>query len=117
MNRKIIDVLIVQQSRNFACKFKDFIDDMEGYRVADFAFDGQTACEYVRELIPDLLIIDVMLPKIDGFGVVEELKKDDQFKDMKIILTSSIALDFVVDQLNRLPIDYFFVKPIMFIMV
>jgi len=114
MTKSIIDVMIVQQSRSFACIFKDYVDDMDGYRVVDFAFDGQTACNYVRELKPDLLIVDVMLPKVDGFGVIEDLKDDEAFKDMKVILTSSIALDFVIDRLNRLPIDYFFVKPIMF---
>jgi len=114
MKKKHIDVLIVQHNRKFACKFKDYIDKMQGFSVADFAFNGKIACEYARELKPDLIIVDMILSYIDGFGVIEELKKEEKFKDTKIILTSSIALDFALDRINSLPIDYFFVKPIIF---
>jgi two-component system, response regulator, stage 0 sporulation protein A len=113
-NRKIIDVLIVQQSRSYASKLKDYIDKMSGYKVIDYAFDGITAIEYAVELKPDLIIVDLILPQIDGFGVIEQIKSTDGFKDTKIILTSSIAMEFVMERLGELPIDYFFIKPITF---
>lgn len=109
-----IDVLVVQYSKKHACMLKDHIEKMDGFNIVDFAFDGKTACDYALELKPDLMLVDLILPQMDGLGVVETVKNIEELKDTKIVLTSTISLDFAIDRLNTLPIDYFFIKPILF---
>jgi DNA-binding response OmpR family regulator len=48
----------------------------EGYELKT-AFDGESGLNLAKEYKPDLIILDLILPKKDGFTVLEELKKDD----------------------------------------
>ena len=57
------------------------------------AYDGQDGLEKARSLKPDLIILDLMLPKIDGFNVCRMLKFDDKYKDIPIIIFSAKAQD------------------------
>ena len=62
----------------------------KGYRVLK-ALDGLTALEMARKECPDLLILDLMLPKMDGFKVCALLKQDLRYHRIPIILFSARA--------------------------
>ena len=53
------------------------------------AFDGEQALEMVRSVKPDIIFLDIMMPKMDGFTFIRTLKSDEQFKDIPIIVVSS----------------------------
>ncbi|MBN3039120.1 MAG: response regulator [Candidatus Omnitrophica bacterium] len=61
-----------------------------GYEVIS-ANDGQAALDKARNENPDLIILDLMLPKMDGYKVCALLKKDSRYKDIPIILFSAKA--------------------------
>lgn len=50
------------------------------------AYDGEEALQKARQLLPDLIILDVVMPKLSGFEVLRELKKDSQTKDVPVIM-------------------------------
>ena len=60
----------------------------QGYRVLT-AVDGEQALEMVAKYRPDLLILDIILPKKNGFQVCRELKTNSNTRDIRIILLSS----------------------------
>lgn len=60
----------------------------EGYKV-DIARDGQMALEKIRNNYPDLLILDINLPKIDGCEILKTLKNDPKTKNLKVIVLSN----------------------------
>ncbi len=62
----------------------------EGYKV-DIAKDGQMALEKIKNNYPDLLMLDINLPKIDGFGVLKIIRGDPKTKNLKVIVTSNLA--------------------------
>ena len=62
----------------------------EGYEVIA-AVDGKEALDLVKAEKPDLIILDVMLPKIDGYKVCRMLKFDDKYKDIPIIMLTARA--------------------------
>jgi DNA-binding response OmpR family regulator len=59
-----------------------------GYHV-DTAADGQEGLKKARELKPDLILLDLMLPKLDGYKVCRLLKFDERYKQIPIIILSA----------------------------
>lgn len=63
-----------------------------GYEVIP-AYDGSEALEKTRREKPDLIILDLMLPKIDGYKVCRMLKFDEKYKRIPVLMFSARALD------------------------
>jgi len=55
------------------------------------AYDGIEAWERIKEDRPDLIILDVMMPRKDGYVVCDEIKKDDQYKDITVVLLTAVG--------------------------
>ena len=77
-------VLVVDDEKSIADIVK-FNLKKEGYMV-DLAYDGEEAIRKVYEVLPDLIILDIMLPKKDGFQVLKEIRKE--FKIPVLMLTA-----------------------------
>lgn len=80
------------------------------YQVA-FANNGVDALEQLETLKPDLIITDLMMPLMDGFELIENLKKQDKFRDIPIITLT--ARSEMADKLHalRIGVDDYLVKP------
>ena len=80
---------------------------MIGYKVIT-ACDGEEALELFRQRLPDLVVLDVMMPRLDGYGVCQELRKDS---DVPIVMLT--ALGDVADRITGLELgaDDYVVKP------
>ncbi|MEN8098616.1 MAG: response regulator [Chloroflexota bacterium] len=63
---------------------------LTGYRV-EAAYDGEEGLEAARVLNPDIILLDVMMPKIDGYTVCKELKKDPDTQRIPIIILTALA--------------------------
>ena len=61
-----------------------------GYEVI-IAYDGQEAIEKVKSDMPDLIVLDLMLPKIDGYKVFGVLKQDEKYKNIPIVMLTARA--------------------------
>jgi DNA-binding response OmpR family regulator len=61
----------------------------EGYEMIS-ALDGEIGLRMARSEKPDLILLDLILPKIHGFDVLKELKKDDLTKDIPIIILTNL---------------------------
>lgn len=60
-----------------------------GYRLG-FAKDGEAALTHMKSAQFDLILLDIMMPGIDGYGVCEELKKDSQTRDIPVIFITAL---------------------------
>jgi DNA-binding response OmpR family regulator len=67
-----------------------FLLEMEGYRVL-VSHDGEDALHQARRENPHLIILDIMLPKLDGYKVSRELKSDERYKQIPILMLSAKA--------------------------
>lgn len=63
-----------------------------GYDVVT-AYDGVEALEQVEEEDPDMIVLDVMMPRMDGFDVLKNLQSDPQYKDIPVIMLTAKAQD------------------------
>ncbi len=63
----------------------------EGYKI-DMAGDGELAVKKIKKEKPDILLLDMVLPKMDGWGVLREINENKELlKDMKIIILSNLG--------------------------
>jgi CheY-like chemotaxis protein len=81
------------------------------------AYDGIQAWEKIREEKPDLVILDVMMPRKDGYTVCAEIKKDPQFKDIAVVLLTAVTDSIQTTSYTHYdgkttPADDFIPKPI-----
>ena len=75
------------------------------------AYDGQEALDKARKEKPDLIILDLMLPKIDGYKVCRMLKFDEKYKNIPIILFSARAQETDVKLGKEVGADAYISKP------
>lgn len=80
----------------------------DGEEALDYVFARRKYTESVR---PDLILLDLNLPKIDGREVLKELKSHPKFKSIPIIVFTSSELDSDVDRCYELHANSYFVKP------
>ena len=84
-------VLIAEDSPTVLAMVKAAISQ-EGYEVHT-AIDGMEALNKARSVMPDLIILDLMLPKMDGYNVCRMLKFDAKFKDIPIFMFTARSGD------------------------
>ena len=88
------------------------------YRVklskADFeiklASDGEELLETLKTFVPDLILLDLVMPKKDGFAVLQELKSMDAYKNIPIIVASNLGQKEDVDKAKKLGANDYVVK-------
>ena len=96
MPKKDIKILLVEDDvfllNMYADKFRS-----EGFGVS-VADNGIKAVKLAQQEAPDIILLDLILPKMDGFEVLQELKKDPATKDIPVILLTNISQK---DDINR----------------
>ena len=82
----------------------------EGYRTID-ASDGREALEKIRKEKPDLVLLDIVMPKMDGFEVLSQLKKDPVLKEIPIIMLTAKGQKPDQEKGRRLGAQDYIAKP------
>lgn len=82
-------ILVVDDEPDFATIVQGNLEK-EGFEV-DVAYNGIEGIEKVKASPPDAIVLDVMMPEMDGYKVCKELKNDENFADIPIILLTAVA--------------------------
>ncbi len=84
--------------------------ELAGYKVYQ-AHDGTTGFALCKQEIPSVVVLDVMMPEVDGFTVAQRIRKNDSTKDIPIIMLT--ALSQLNDKVNgfNIGVDDYLVKP------
>ena len=98
------------------CEDEDFLIqalkdnlDADGINV-ETAGDGEEAIEKVGKKKPDLILLDLLMPKKDGFYVLEELKKNPKWALIPVIVLSNLGDDTAIKRAMSMGADDYFVK-------
>ncbi len=104
-------LLVVDDNLDNALLLQTLLEE-EGYCV-DVADSGQAALEQMRIAPPDLVLLDVMMPEMDGFKVVRKIRGDRRLRATPVVLITAYDEPFVeygwklgADDFIRKPIDY-----------
>lgn len=73
----------------------------EGYEIS-VARDGEEGLKAMREVKPDLILLDIIMPKMGGFEVMEEMGKDKNLKDIPVIVISNSGQPVELDKAQKL---------------
>lgn len=107
MARKI---LVVEDNEKNRLLITDILT-YHGYEVLE-AEDGQKGLKMASESKPDLILLDMQMPVMDGIAFIKEIKKDPKLKNLKIIAVTSFAMKGDREKILALGVDDYISKPI-----
>jgi threonine synthase len=99
LDEKATTVLLIDDNPDDALLIRRLLEARKNYRVFH-AEDGWAGLAAARQQLPDLIVSDLTMPGIDGFGLVEELKLDPRTKDIPVVVVS--AKDITPEERKRL---------------
>lgn len=112
--QKKVTVVIADDNKEFRLVLNDFLLTKNLFDVVDMVEDGLKAVEAVEKYEPDILILDIIMPHLDGLGVLEKLHKKNLSKFPKVIVLSAVGHDKVTQRAISMGVDYYIVKPFNF---
>jgi CheY-like chemotaxis protein len=84
--------------------------ELEGFEVVP-AVDGQDALDQIEEAKPDVITLDVMMPRMDGWATAEKLRANPATASIKIVLISARAQEADLQRGDRIGVDAYLTKP------
>lgn len=90
----------------------DGLDGQSGIQLIGAATDGLEALEMIEQLHPQVLLLDMVLPRLDGFGLLEKLQHMPAGQRPAVIATTSLGRDDFITRAIELGVSYYMVKPL-----
>jgi len=108
MENKNKKILIIEDDSfladMYAAKFQ-----MKGYKV-NLAENGREAMKEIQKEKPSLIILDILMPKMDGFEFLEQFKKNEKFKNIPVIILTNLGQKREVERGFNLGADDYIIK-------
>ena len=107
---RVGQILVVDDERNIVRLLQAWLE-REGHAVTT-AFDGRDALERIKASDFDLVLLDVMMPFMDGFEVLQNLRQDPRTAELPVIMLTAKTSDADVFRAYHLGVDMYLTKPI-----
>ncbi|MBS4209654.1 sporulation transcription factor Spo0A [Bacillus sp. FJAT-50079] len=106
-----IKVCIVDDNRELVGLLDEFISSQEDMEVIGTAHNGQDCLQLLEEVSPDVLILDIIMPHLDGLGVLEHLREAHTTPFPNVIMLTAFGQEDVTTKAVELGASYFILKP------
>ncbi len=110
MEEKNKKILIIDDSAVNNVLLENVLED-QNYEVI-IAFNGNDAFKAIDKNIPDLILLDIMMPDMDGYKILEELKSKENTKQIPVIMVSAKSDSLDIDKAMELGAVDYIIKPI-----
>ncbi len=111
MEESKINVVIADDNKEFCNILNDYLLNQRDMIVTGVAKDGVEALKLIQEKKPDLVVLDIIMPHLDGLGVLEKLNTMNIDPMPRIIVLSAVGQDKITQRAITLGADYYVVKP------
>ncbi len=111
MEKTKISVIIADDNKEFCNILNDYLLNQKDIIVTGIAKDGIEALKLIQEKKPDLVVLDIIMPHLDGLGVLEKLSSMNLNPLPRIIVLSAVGQDKITQRAITLGADYYVVKP------
>ncbi len=109
--RKITSKILIADDNHQNCELLDAYLADEGYQI-EMVYDGQQALDAVARFQPDLILLDIMMPKVSGYEICERLKANPRTRDIAIIMITALAEMGDIEKAVNAGANDFLTKPV-----
>ena len=109
--KEIIIVLIADDNQEFSMTLATYLKNQDDIIVIGRAKDGKEAIDMIANFAPDVVLLDVIMPHLDGIGVLENINKMKLSKIPMCIMLSAVGQDKITRRAIELGAEYYVVKP------
>ncbi len=106
--KKEIKVLLAEDDRFISLAYKDGLS-RAGFKVFH-ALDGKNALELAKKELPDIIMLDIIMPEMNGFEALEALKKDKSTKKIPVVVLSNLGQESDIKKAQELGATDYLVK-------
>ncbi|EGO63641.1 sporulation transcription factor Spo0A [Acetonema longum] len=110
MIREKIKVAVADDNREFADIMQEFLTQQADIDLVGVAYNGEEILSILSEKKPDVIILDIIMPHLDGIGVLERINASME-KRPKIIVLTALGQESVTQRVVELGADYYILKP------
>ncbi|MGI6778062.1 MAG: sporulation transcription factor Spo0A [Acetivibrionales bacterium] len=111
MVEKKIKVVIADDNKEFGDILCEYLNNQEDIEVVGVARDGLEAYDYITTKKPDIAILDIIMPHLDGLGVLEKINSTEMDRRPLFIILSAVGQDKITQRALSLGAEYYIVKP------
>ncbi len=108
---KKVKIVVADDNRNLCQMLQNYLQSQEDLQVSGLAYNGIEAWEMIQNQEPDLVIVDLVMPSLDGLGVLERINGRAMANRPKIIMLTAFGLESLTHQAMMMGVDYFILKP------
>lgn len=106
-----INVLIADDNKEFCEILQEYLTGNEEFEVTGIAYNGHETLKLIREKEPDVVVLDIIMPHLDGIGVLEKLNSLELSFRPKVIILTTLGQEFMTQRTVELGADYYILKP------
>ncbi|MBR6729092.1 MAG: sporulation transcription factor Spo0A [Clostridia bacterium] len=107
-----ISVAIIEDNKSLCQSLRNDIDETEDLEAVGVAYDGVDGLELIQNQLPDIVVLDLVMPRMDGLELLEHVQKAELAKKPLFIMISAISHDSVTQKALQLGAQYYMVKPL-----
>ena len=110
LNEKV-RILVADDNREFGDTLVGYLEKEEDFEVIGIARDGNQAVEQITMMKPDIVLLDIIMPHLDGLGVLEKINESSMEKKPMCIILSAVGQDKITQKAIDIGAQYYIVKP------
>ena len=110
LNEKI-RILVADDNKEFGDTLVSYLEKEENFEVVGIARDGNQAVDEITMMKPDIVLLDIIMPHLDGLGVLEKLNESNMENKPMCIILSAVGQDKITPKAINLGAQYYIVKP------
>lgn len=107
----MIEVLIADNNIQLCAALTEFLNAQGDIEVVGCAYDGEEALEMIEKTGPDVVVLDITMPRLDGLGVLERLGELKLPRRPRVIVLTALARDDIAQRFTEMGADYYLLKP------
>jgi two-component system response regulator (stage 0 sporulation protein A) len=107
----MLKILVADDNREFNDLLSEYLSKEEDMEVAGNAYNGKEVLEIIKEKQPDIVLLDIIMPHLDGIGVLEELNKMELPSKPKVIMLTAFGHENITQKAVELGASYYILKP------
>lgn len=108
---EVINILLVDDNKDFCGILNEYFSDHKDLNICGTIYNGSEAFDAIQEKEPDVVILDIIMPHLDGIGVLEKLDGAELIVKPKIIVLTTLGQETMAQQACDLGADYYILKP------